>query len=238
MSTLKGVILAAGKGSRMAKDGARWSKPMVPLGDRPMIGRLIDQMFRCGAEAVHISVNPDMHDLTDYLNDRAASDSRIVVRPIRTDNSYESLREATRGIEGRFIASTVDAVVSDPEMAEMFDVAPGLAENEGMMGLMTNVHDETPLWASVTADGLIEDYSWNSEPFACGEIASAGIYGLDGYAMRLLAESKIYPESLSHSQQLLARNPNYRLYRFMFSAAFDVDDLSDWELAKEFLSEA
>ena len=232
---MKFVILAAGRGSRMQAEGASWSKPMTPLHGRPMIGRLIDQMLDCGAEAVHIAVNPAMDDLTAYLAERSQADPRIVVRPIVTDNSYESLREAARGIEGKFIGSTVDAIVSTSELRDMVAALEATDNARGVMGLMRNVHDETPLWASVQPSGEITDYSWGKEPFECGEIASAGVYGLSDVAMKHLAASPIYPTSLSHSQQLLSRNPEYTLDRFFFSEAYDVDNMTDRAMAEEFL---
>ncbi|MDE6300508.1 MAG: NTP transferase domain-containing protein [Muribaculaceae bacterium] len=233
---MKFVILAGGKGSRMQAEGASWSKPMTPLKGRPMIGRLIDQMLDCGASAVHIAANPAMDDMMEYLTARASADNRIVVRPIVTDNSYESLREATRGIEGKFIASTVDAIVDTNELRDMANRLSGIPDNHGIMGLMRNIHDETPLWACVQPSGEITDYSWGKEPFKCGEIASAGVYGLSGEAMKRLAASDIYPTSLSHSQQLLARDPLYSLYSFYFSEAYDVDNMTDRAMAEDFLN--
>lgn len=233
---MKGVILAAGKGSRMKADGAAWSKPMVPLLGTPMIGRLIDQMLDCGASAVHIAVNPAMEDLVEYLNTRAQVDARIVVRPIVTDNSYESLREATRGIEGKFFASTVDAIVDSGELRQMISRLEAVPADHGVMGLMRNVHDERPLWAFEQPTGEITDYSWEDEPFECGTIASAGVYGLSDSAMAHLAANPIYPTSLSHSQQLLARDRGYTLHSFHFTEAYDVDNLEDRAMAEEFLS--
>lgn len=219
----------------MQADGASWSKPMTPLLGKPMIGRLIDQMLSCGAEAVHIAANPAMDDMMRYLRERAEADERIVVRPIVTDNSYESLREATRGIEGPFVATTVDAIVDSAELRQLAEATSQAPAGHGVMGLMRNIEDEKPLWANVMPDGEIIDYSWEKEPFACGEIASAGVYGLSDKAMDRLAKSAIYPESLSHSQQLLARDPEFGLHSFFFSEAYDVDNMTDRASAENFL---
>ena len=35
-------IIAAGEGSRLAKEGVEKSKPLLPICGKPMIGRLID----------------------------------------------------------------------------------------------------------------------------------------------------------------------------------------------------
>lgn len=234
---MKFVILAGGKGSRMQADGATWTKPMTPLLGQPMIGRLIDQMLDCGAEAVHIAANPAMDDMIQYLSHRAEKDPRIVVRPIVTDNSYESLREGARGIQGPFVASTVDAIVDSVELSRFADMTRRMPAGHGAMGLMRNIEDETPLWANVLPDGEIIDYSWEKEPFACGEIASAGIYGLSDRAMQRLAASEIYPTSLSHSQQILARDPLFMLHSFFFSEAYDVDNMNDRASAEKFLKQ-
>lgn len=64
------VILAAGLGSRFAKEGIDTPKPLVPVMGRPMIGRLIEVLTATGdCESIHIVANSRMEGLVSYLEE-------------------------------------------------------------------------------------------------------------------------------------------------------------------------
>lgn len=230
------VILAGGLGSRFVKEGYECPKPLVPLFGKPMIGVLIDILMKCGADRIHVGANARMPELLDYLEQLKGKGLPIEVKPIVTDNSYCTLKAASEGIEGKFIAMTCDAIFPTDEFRGYVESVAASASYVALMGLTRFVEDESPLYARISAEGEVIDYRYGGEPFAEGTIVSAGLYGLSGGIMDMIVERGLEPSSLSDFQRLLAVATPVRVMPYEFSIAFDVDNTRDRLHAEEFLS--
>ncbi len=234
---MKYVILAAGLGSRFAKNGEKKPKPLVEIEGQPMIGRLIDILMKNDGEQINIVANSRMPELVEYLESLKAKGRPLVVRPIISDNSYYSLSQAAEGLTGRFIAMTVDTIFPNGEFSDYVNKSAKLEDNQVLMGLTRFVDDESPLYARMGANGQVIDYRYGGEPFAEGTIVSAGLYALNDKAMDIVAARKGYPESLSDFQRILAAETDMEVLPFEFSKAMDVDCLHDQQVAEQFLKE-
>lgn len=231
------VILAGGLGSRFVKEGYEVPKPMVPLFGRPMIGVLINTLMKCEAEHIYVGANARMKMLLDYLEELREGGLPVVTRPIITDNSYCTLKAASEGIEGKFVAMTCDAIFPTREFKEYVNAVENAPSDVALMGLTRFVEDESPLYARVNSDGEVIDYRYGGKPFEEGTIVSAGLYGLSGKIMSVIPELGLEPESLSDFQRLLAVDTPIKVLPFEFSIAFDVDNTRDRLHAESFLGE-
>lgn len=229
------VILAGGLGSRFVKEGYEVPKPLVPLFGKPMIGVLIETLMKCGAENIYVGANARMQQLLDYLEELRGEGLPVISRPIITDNSYCTLKAASEGVEGKFIAMTCDAIFPVDEFEEYVKSVENSPSDVALMGLTRFVEDESPLYARVNAEGEVIDYRYGGAPFAEGVIVSAGLYGLSGKIMNTIPELGLKPESLSDFQRLLAAETPVRVLPFEFSIAFDVDNTRDRLHAESFL---
>lgn len=234
---MKYVILAAGLGSRFAKNGEKKPKPLVEIEGQPMIGRLIDILMKNGGEQINIVANSRMPELVEYLEGLKAQGLPLVVRPIISDNSYYSLTEAAAGIEGRFIAMTVDTIFPNDEFHRYVEESEKLDDDTVLMGLTRFIDDESPLYARLGANGEVIDYRYGGQPFEECAIVSAGLYALSGKAMDVVAAREGYPESLSDFQRILAAETDIKVIPFEFSKAMDVDCLHDQQVAEQFLKD-
>lgn len=231
------VILAGGLGSRFVKEGYECPKPLVPLFGKPMIGLLIDNLMKCGAENIYVGANARMPQLLEYLESLGATGLPVVTRPIVTDNSYCTLKCASEGIEGKFVALTCDAIMPPAEFRKYVEVAEQAPADEAVMGLTRFVEDESPLYAKLSDTGEVIDYKYGGDPFEGDIIVSAGVYGLSGKIMSTVVDMGLHPESLSDFQRLLASQTPVRVVPYEFSIAFDVDNGHDRLHAEEFLSQ-
>jgi NDP-sugar pyrophosphorylase family protein len=66
---MEAVILAGGKGTRLRPYTAEIPKPLVTVGDTPIIEILLRQMKKCGVTKVHIAVNHLAHLIMAVLGD-------------------------------------------------------------------------------------------------------------------------------------------------------------------------
>lgn len=234
---MKYVILAAGLGSRFAKEGISTPKPLVDVMGRPMIGRLIDVLMSCDAEEIYIVANSHMTDFVEFLEKLKAQGLPLDIRPIISDNSYYSLTEACKGVEGKFIAMTVDTIFPTGEFRDYVAAVDAMPEGEVLMGLTKFVDDESPLYAKLDENGDVVDYKYGGEPFPGEVIVSAGIYGLTSEVMKVVAAREGYPESLSDFQRIIASETDIRVVPFVFSKALDIDCTHDRAVAEAFLRE-
>ena len=231
------LILAAGEGSRFAREGVSTPKPLVSVLGRPMIGRLVEKLRSAeGCGRIYVVANSRMPELIDYLEELKAKGAPLEIRPVVSDNSYTSLRLGAEGIEGKFVAMTVDAIFPDSEFATFVSKAEAMGPGEVMMALTRYIDDESPLYARLQ-DGFVTDYRYGGEPFTEGAIVSAGVYALSAEAMRTVAAMPGYPRSLSDFQRILARETDIRVIPFEMTKALDVDCGHDRLMAEEFLRE-
>lgn len=231
------VILAAGHGSRFLNEGVNTPKPLVPLMGKPMIGRLIEILMSAGrCESIHIVANPRMEGFVAYLEGLKSKGAPLIIKPYVSTNSYSSLRIGAEGIEGKFIAMTVDAIFPTAEFREFVSATESMPDGEALMALTRFIDDESPLYARVAPGSTeITDYRYGGEPYGEGAIVSAGIYGLSAAAMEAAATAGRYPESLSDFQRFLAAESPVRVMAFEMSEALDVDCSHDCEAAERFL---
>ncbi len=229
------VILAGGLGSRFVKEGYEVPKPLVPLFGRPMIGVLIDTLMKTGAEKIYVGANARMPQLLEYLGSLRSEGLPVETRPIITVNSYCTLKAASEGVEGRFVAMTCDAIFPADEFRDYVEAVKNAPADVALMGLTRFVEDESPLYAKVSESGEVVDYRYGGTPFEGDVIVSAGLYGLSGRIMREVAALGLQPESLSDFQRLLATSSPVRVMPYEFSVAFDVDNGNDRVHAEEFL---
>ncbi len=65
--TARALVVAAGSGSRLGELGRQYSKPMVPILGRPLIGRVLDRLARAGFTSIGAVVHPENTALLGYL---------------------------------------------------------------------------------------------------------------------------------------------------------------------------
>ena len=181
------VIIAAGEGSRLQQEGVAVPKPLVNLDGRPMIGRLIDIFMANSPRSLSVIVNESMTEVRQYLQGLAPTlpcPVRLTVKS--TPSSMHSLFEATREIDGKFIATTVDTIFHADEFAGYADTFRRCTD-DGCMGLTGFIDDEKPLYADVdSSTGLITAY--RDTPSGNDTYVSGGIYGLTPPAIAILRD--------------------------------------------------
>jgi len=69
---MQAVILAGGKGTRLEPLTAEIPKPLVTVGDRPIIEILLRRMQRCGVKKVYLAVNHLAHLIRSVVDDGRA----------------------------------------------------------------------------------------------------------------------------------------------------------------------
>lgn len=230
-------IIAAGEGSRLVEEGVAYPKPLVPLGGRPMIGRLIDIFIKNGAERIAVIVNEHMTEVREYLfslKESLGVELDVVVKS--TPSSMHSFYEVAHLLDGhgRFIATTVDTIFHEDDFSRYVAAYASAPEDvDGMMALTRFVDDEKPLYVEVGEDGFIEAFLDKASPAA--DFVSGGIYGLNSSAVRVLdgCMERGVSRMRNFQRELIAAG--LRIKGYDMGKIIDVDHAGDIRKAEEFI---
>src|ERR1700759_4600295 len=109
---LRGGVIAAGHGTRLRADGYRVSKPMTPVGGRPLIEHALSRFRAVGVDRVTVIVNEESDDCRRWLADQSEDlDLDVIVRT--TPSSYASFALVAARLSGAAaVITTVDSIMA------------------------------------------------------------------------------------------------------------------------------
>jgi len=227
-------IIAAGRGERLAMGGILTPKPLVPVGGRPMIARVIDAAAGLGVSSVACIVNELNPAVSDYLQSRDwPVPLELVVRT--TPSSMESLFCLAPHLAGEpFVLSTVDVVFGGQVFEKFIMEARRLKDSMGALALTSHVDDEKPLW--VTVDSWQRITAMGDAARGSGTV-TAGFYYFkpDIFSEIEVARRKAFKALRQFLGHLVDRG--YPLHGVMVPKTIDVDVPDDIEKAEAYLRE-
>jgi NDP-sugar pyrophosphorylase family protein len=152
---MQGVILAAGKGSRLQHITLRRSKAMLPILGKPMVERVMLDLVANGVEDFILVVSPDDRHITNYFRRESdiKADIRFVYQPQRLGMA-NALACAAPLLTGDFILSACDNVVSAEHVGRMIDMWQWPAKPNALLTLMAVETDRLGSVGIVEMEGL------------------------------------------------------------------------------------
>jgi NDP-sugar pyrophosphorylase family protein len=221
---LRGGIIAAGHGTRLRADGYRVSKPMTPVGGRPLIGHALDRFRAVGVRKTTVIVNEGSDDCRQWLRNHDQDfDLDLIVRT--TASSYASFELVSSRLAGApAIITTVDSVMPVDAFRRFVESAARLPNDAFVLGLTGHVDDENPLWATLDDDGRIRRLGGDR-----GNCVTAGVYWLP--ALRG-AEPTVGFDRLRDYLQWLVDGAR-PVYGIVLPLVFDIDRAHDVQAAEQ-----
>ncbi|MCK8604069.1 nucleotidyltransferase family protein [Desulfoferrobacter suflitae] len=152
---MKAAIIAAGVGERLTLGGIRTPKPLVPVGGRPLIERIIGAAARLGMSSAACIVNDVQRDVAEFL--RSTSWPIPLELTVKTTpSSMESLFCLEPFLrEEPFLLFTVDVVFGFATVRDFLAAAQECKGAAGVLALTDHIDDEKPLWAKIQGDSRI-----------------------------------------------------------------------------------
>jgi NDP-sugar pyrophosphorylase family protein len=151
---MQGVILAAGKGSRLQHITLRRSKAMLPIVGRPMVERVMLDMVANGVQDFILVVSPDDRYITHYFRRESGikAEVRFVYQPQRLGMA-NALACAAPLVTDDFILSACDNLVSEEHVGRMIDAWQWPAKPNALLTLMPVEPDRSGSVGIVEMDG-------------------------------------------------------------------------------------
>jgi NDP-sugar pyrophosphorylase family protein len=229
---LRAGVIAAGAGERLSAAGPL--KPLVRVGGRPLIDRVLGSIADAGGTDVVVIINERSLAVRDHVSGgRWPFGLRWIVEttPSSMHSFLRVLEALADGTDDRVLIATVDTVVRGGTFAAFVRAARATAADV-TLALTTFVDDEHPLRVRVAGDGRVS---------ALGEAAGESPFVTAGYYFvhaRVLDEADLArrdaePALRTFLARLLARG--YRIDGVVMPDSIDVDRPSDVVVAERLL---
>jgi NDP-sugar pyrophosphorylase family protein len=221
---LRGGVIAAGHGTRLRADGYRVSKPMTPIGGRPLIEHALSRFRALGVNRATVIVNEESDDCRRWLADHGDGlDLDLIVRT--TPSSYASFALVAGRLAGSpAVITTVDAIMPVDAFQHFVDLAARFPSNAVVLGLTGHVDDDNPLWATLDEDGRVQRLGREQ-----GSHVTAGIYWLP--AQRTPAPTAGFDRLRDYLKWLV--DEGHPVYGVVLPLVFDIDRAHDVEAAEQ-----
>ncbi len=227
------AIIAAGEGSRLAQEGVKWPKPLVPLNGVALIDRLIDVFLKNGASSIRIIVNEEMKEVQEHLH-RLSLPVPFHLLVQSTPSSMHSFYALSREMQSdRLCLTTVDTIFREEEFGEYIRSFTESADTDGLMAVTDYIDDEKPLYVETDEQLRIHGFADQATPAA--RYISGGIYCLKRPAIGVLEKAIHTGMSRMRNYQRALVTEGLHLRAYPFSKIIDVDHAEDIAKAEAFL---
>ena len=183
---MHGLILAGGRGSRLAADGVATPKALVEIAGRPQIAHLIETFSRLGCVSITCMVRDDIPlDWAGWAAEHGAD-----VRRCRTPSSLHTLVAGLAAAPpGPVFCAMVDTVMPAADWQRLYrGVAAALdAGAHAALAITPFAEDDHPLYVERGAAGQVLAISDDSPPRSSPRSVTGGVYGFAPAARRLAA---------------------------------------------------
>ncbi len=183
----RAVILAGGKGTRLRPYTIELPKPLVPLGDYPILEIIIKQLGKAGFDHVTITVNHQADMIKTYFGDGAKWDMKI-------DYSLEDQPLSTMGplsliddLPDNFLVMNGD-ILTDLDYAAFYD---GHVNAGSIFTISSFVREHVNLYGVLETDANNKLTDFKEKPVTRFEV-SMGIYMLNKAVMDFIPYNKPY----------------------------------------------
>lgn len=197
---MKAIIMAGGKGSRLYPYSAVLPKPLMPLGDMPVLELLLRQLARAGVSEAYLAVNHLRHLIEAFFGDG----SRIGVK------LHYSVEDKPLGTAGP-IAAVLDRlgdefVMTNGDLLTTMDIAAMIRfhrERRAAATIGVYRREVKIDFGLIEVDADMRMTAYREKP-SYPHLVSMGIYVLNAAALRNLLEPDTYLDMPDLLQRLMA----------------------------------
>ena len=245
----KGMILAAGQGTRVRPLTKDLPKPMIPILGKPVMEYLIEHLARYGITEIMVNVAHNHHKIENYFGDGhrwgvqigysyegVQEQGEVVPKPMGSAGGMRRIQDFSGFFDDTTLVLCGDALID-------LDIGAALAEHKAK-GAMASVvtldvpRSEVSNYGIVVADaeGQIQSFQEKPQPQdAKSTLASTGIYIFEPEVLDLVPPHQVYDIGSQLFPQLVAQKlPFYAQNRFF--NWIDIGRVSDyWEVLQRVL---
>ena len=123
---MKAVILAAGEGTRIRPLSQSTPKPMLPVGDRPLVAHTATAAADAGAEELVFVVGYEHETVTDYFGDEYAGVPVSYAHQREQAGTADAVDAASDRLDGPFAVLNGDNLYRPEDVERLFEAGPAV----------------------------------------------------------------------------------------------------------------
>ena len=181
------VIMAGGLGTRLKPITNIIPKPLIPIGDYPMVHQIVRRFQQFGAQDFHVSVNYKWKMIQQYFDDL---DEKINInyykedQPLGTAGSLGLMKE---NLTDTFFVSNCDIIVDD-DYGAIYDYH---RKNNNVITIVACVKSQNIPYGVIHTDenGL---YKGMSEKPTINHLLNTGMYVLEPEVLELVDTTRLF----------------------------------------------
>lgn len=232
---MKYAIIAAGEGSRLVNEGYPAPKPMVKLGEKTLIERLLKIFENNNAEEIHVIINEQITEIEPYIHSLQLN-VPVYIYIKTTESSLHSFYEIIRRNPGlnEVCLTTTDTIFDETDFKNYIHHFIHQPHLDGLMAVTDFVDDESPLYVSFDNQKNINgflDASNAAHPFVSG-----GIYCLRQKAFEIATSAVENGVNRMRNYQRELLSHGLHIEAFQFKEIIDIDHISDIQKAQAFIN--
>jgi mannose-1-phosphate guanylyltransferase len=237
----KGMILAAGQGTRVRPLTKDLPKPMIPILGKPVMEYLIEHLARYGIKEIMVNVAYNHHKIEQYFGDGhrwgvqigyayegVREQGEVVPKPFGSAGGMRRIQDFSGFFDETTLVLCGDAIID-------LDIGAALHEHKAKEALASVVTLDVPLeevknYGIVVADdsGQIQSFQEKPEPSeAKSTLASTGIYIFEPQVLDLVPPGQVYDIGSQLFPQLVANKSPFFAQKRFFNW-IDIGRVSDY----------
>ena len=191
----QGVILAAGKGTRLHPLTLTRTKAMAPVTGKPIVVRVMETLMQNGIRDFILLISPDDQEITTYFQEKFATDVklRFIVQPQRLGMA-NALSLAAPYLHGPFIMSACDNLTPPTHVGELLSTFQTTQANATLSLMEIDIAKASSTGIIEWKNGLIQRIVEKPKPEeAPSNISSLPLYVFSPKLLTYLPEVKPSP---------------------------------------------
>jgi mannose-1-phosphate guanylyltransferase len=185
---LQAVILAGGLGTRLRPYTFFAPKPMLPLGDKPLMEHLITQLSKTGIEDIIVTVSYLRKTIEDYFGE--GDEMGVHIKYVRTSKPMGTagqLKTVEPLVKGSFVVLYGDSLV-EADIGKMIEFHK---EKKALATLMLMPFRENMKYGFIESDEQDRVTNWREKPVVEGWI-NVGCYVMEPSFLKYIPEDVMY----------------------------------------------
>ncbi|MCL4328423.1 MAG: NDP-sugar synthase [Candidatus Thermoplasmatota archaeon] len=233
--SLKGVIMAGGKGTRLRPITYSIPKPLVPIAGKPCIGYMLSSFHNAGINDVIITTGYKFDALITGVLDFKEKDQHVLFSVEKEPaGTAGSIKLASMFIDDTFVVGSGD-ILSDFDVGEM--IRSHKEHDAKVTVALTKVDDPSQFGIAELEKGKIKRFLEKPSPDQTfSKLVNAGAYVLEPEILDLIPADRPYDFARDLFPDLIARN--IEMHGFVINGTWlDTGRPSDMIRANQLMTE-
>lgn len=231
--SLKGVpviIMAGGKGTRLYPYTKILPKPLIPIGDVPIMERIIDRFTAFGVQKFYATVNYKKGMIRSYFNDLSSTYKIKYVEEPEPLGTAGSIRLINESFTKPVIVTNCDIIIN----ADYGEIYKYHSESGNVMTIVSALKNIVVPYGVINSGENGEVLSMDEKP-RLSYFVNTGMYVLSPEVIQYIPENKFY--HMTHlSDYLLSHNMKVGMYPISEDSFLDMGEFEEMGRMEEKLN--